>query len=168
MAEDAQQSVGGWRAAGGAVAAPGSGLAGVEPSTDPAAGRGRVLAPIERAICLQLLATRPFGRLVYTHRALPEALPVNYRFCEDAVIIRLADGSTPAVAINDSVVAFQVDDIDVQARTGWSVTVVGHARELTDPLRVRRAAQSLTSWAGDERDQFFAVSTEKVSGRMLA
>jgi uncharacterized protein len=123
---------------------------------------------LDRTACLDLLARRPFGRLVFTHRALPDVLPVNYRLDGDRLLLRLSSGSTAAKATCDAVVAFEVDDIDEASRTGSSVTVVGHAHEITAPGELARARSlGLEAWAGDERDHFVAITVEKVSGRRL-
>jgi uncharacterized protein len=127
-----------------------------------------MLTVLDRADCLALLATRPFGRLVFTHRALPDVLPVNYQLDGESLLIRLGRGSVAATATRDSVVAFEVDDIDMPSRTGWSVTVVGRAHEITDVHELDRAhALGLTAWAGDDRDHFVRVAAERVTGRRL-
>jgi uncharacterized protein len=128
---------------------------------------GAHLLALDRSTCLSLLATRPVGRLVFTYRALPEVLPVNYRMDGQNVLIRLAVGSTAARATKDSVVAFEVDDIDVPGRNGWSVTIVGHAREIVEADRERVLALDLQSWAGDGRDHYLEIAAEKVTGRRL-
>jgi nitroimidazol reductase NimA-like FMN-containing flavoprotein (pyridoxamine 5'-phosphate oxidase superfamily) len=126
------------------------------------------LAPLDRAECLSLLAGRPVGRLVFTHRALPDVIPVNYRLDGESLLIRLGSGSVAATATRDSVVAFEVDDIDLDARTGWSVTVVGRAHEVTDPVELERLqALGLSSWVADPRDHYVVVAAEKVTGRRL-
>jgi len=127
-----------------------------------------VLAHLDRAGCLVLLASRPVGRLVFTHRALPDVLPVNYRLDGESLLIRLGRGSVAAMATRNAVVAFEVDEIDPVARTGWSVTVVGHAREIVDPDELSRVQSlQLTSWVGDHRDHFVSVAVEKITGRRL-
>jgi nitroimidazol reductase NimA-like FMN-containing flavoprotein (pyridoxamine 5'-phosphate oxidase superfamily) len=103
---------------------------------------GAVLAQLDRTTCLARLGTQPFGRLVFTHRALPDVLPVNYRLDGESLLIQLRSRSAAAAGTRDSVVAFDVDDIDIATRSGWSVTVVGHAHEITDPSELRQA-QSL-------------------------
>lgn len=126
------------------------------------------LAHLDRSACLALLAGRPVGRLVFTHRALPDVLPVNYRLDGENLLIRLSSGSIAASATRDAVVAFEVDDIDLAAHTGWSVTVVGRAHEIIDVAELRRVRSlGLTTWVGDARDHFVSVAVEKVTGRRL-
>jgi nitroimidazol reductase NimA-like FMN-containing flavoprotein (pyridoxamine 5'-phosphate oxidase superfamily) len=127
----------------------------------------RALVPLSRARCVELLGSRPVGRVVFTRRALPEVLPVNYTL-HDAVLFRVAAGSAVAAACRDSVVAFNVDDIDPDGRVGWSVTVVGHSSEVTDPVeRARLVALGLTSWLGDSRDTFIRIALDEVTGREI-
>jgi nitroimidazol reductase NimA-like FMN-containing flavoprotein (pyridoxamine 5'-phosphate oxidase superfamily) len=130
--------------------------------------RERVLELVDRDRCLELLASRPVGRLVFTHRALPQVMPVN--FClDDGVVFRLVSGSTAAQACRDAVVAFHVDDIDAERRLGWSVTVVGRADIVSDPAeRARLAALPLESWLGDSRDHFVRIRLDQLTGRALA
>jgi hypothetical protein len=127
-----------------------------------------VLVPLDRATCLALLSTHPIGRLVFTHRALPDVLPVNYRLDGESILIRLGSGSRAAAATRDSVVAFEVDDIDLGTQNGWSVTLVGHAHEITEPDELRRVQSlGLVTWAGDDRDHFVSVAAERLTGRRL-
>jgi nitroimidazol reductase NimA-like FMN-containing flavoprotein (pyridoxamine 5'-phosphate oxidase superfamily) len=132
------------------------------------AADGRRLIDLDRAACLALLATKSVGRLVFTHRALPDVLPVNFWLAGENVLIRLASGSTAAVATRDAVVAFQVDDIDDLSGTGWSVTAVGRALEITDAdERLQAAARGLDSWVLDGRDHLLSIAAEKLTGRRL-
>lgn len=126
------------------------------------------LARLDRAECIELLAGPPVGRLVFTHRALPDVLPVNYLLDGDHLLIRLNSGSVAATATRDAVVAFEVDEIDIPARAGWSVTVVGRAHEITEATELRRAQSlQLTPWVADVRDHFVSIAVEKVTGRRL-
>ncbi|GAB1819709.1 pyridoxamine 5'-phosphate oxidase family protein [Herbidospora sp. RD11066] len=126
------------------------------------------LSVLSREECLRLLAITPIGRLVFTHRALPAVQPVNYVLDGETVVIRTAIGSRLAAATRDSVVAFEIDDIDKTTGTGWSVTVLGHARGVTDPEEVARlAALPLQPWAPSAFDHFVTLSAEEVSGRRI-
>ena len=127
-----------------------------------------VLAPLDRDACLALLVSRPVGRLVFTHRALPDVIPVNYRMDGEALVIRLSSDSVAASATKDAIVAFEVDEIDPSSRTGWSVTVVGRAHAIVNAAELRRAqALGLSSWVAGSRDQYVSIATEKITGRRL-
>lgn len=95
------------------------------------AGLVRVLS-IPRAECLELLRTAGTGRVVLTHRNVPGSLPVRYTVDADDIVFRI-DLTTPAVSMIDgSVVALQVDSIDLSAHAGWSVVIVGRAEAMLE------------------------------------
>jgi len=128
----------------------------------------RELVSLDHRRCITLLGSRPVGRLVFTHRALPEVLPVNYRVDGDAVVLRVARDSVAASACRDTVVAFQVDRFDEERGTGWSVTVVGRSSEITDPAERARVLQlPLTSWLEGERDHLISISMDRITGREI-
>jgi hypothetical protein len=132
-------------------------------------GGPRELVPLDRAACLDLLATAEVGRLVFTLRALPEVFPVNFRLFEGSVVVRVGGTSRAMAGAVDAVVAFQADDVDAASRTGWSVTVVGHSSEVLDPLeRARVLALPLEPWAGGPRDRILRIPLDRVTGRRLA
>ncbi|GGK76998.1 pyridoxamine 5'-phosphate oxidase [Planomonospora parontospora subsp. parontospora] len=118
--------------------------------------------------CMSLLGSCPIGRIVFTDRALPAVQPVNFCLDGEDIVIRTTAGSKLAAATRRTVVAFEVDEFDPAARTGWSVTVVGHARAVEDPAEAARlAGLPLTPWAPGTRDHFIVIATEQVSGRRI-
>ncbi|MFI5953094.1 pyridoxamine 5'-phosphate oxidase family protein [Cryptosporangium sp. NPDC051539] len=128
----------------------------------------RTLAPLSRDDCLALLGSVPVGQVVFTYRALPDVLPVNFRVDRDSVVIRVAAGSRLAQVAEGTVLAFHADRVDETGRTGWSVTVVGRAAEVIDPdERARIVALPLESWMDDTRDHVLRISAERVTGRRL-
>ncbi|RSN11469.1 pyridoxamine 5'-phosphate oxidase [Nonomuraea sp. WAC 01424] len=119
--------------------------------------------------CFLLLSSVPIGRIVFTDRALPAVQPVN--FCLDGrfIVIRTATGSKLAAATRHAVVAFEADEFDAAMRTGWSVTAVGHAREVSDAAELDRLARlPLTTWAPGNRDHYIVIEAEQISGRRIA
>ncbi|MET8145716.1 pyridoxamine 5'-phosphate oxidase family protein [Sphaerisporangium sp. NPDC005288] len=126
------------------------------------------LQVLSREECLELLASTPIGRIVYTDRALPAVQPVNFHLDGTSIVIRTGTGSKLAAAAGNAIVAFEADEIDPRARTGWSVTAVGHARAVSDPEEIARLSElPLTPWAPGGREHFIVVSTEQVSGRRI-
>ncbi|MEU1725154.1 pyridoxamine 5'-phosphate oxidase family protein [Actinomadura sp. ATCC 39365] len=119
--------------------------------------------------CFLLLSSMPIGRIVFTDRALPAVQPVNFCLDGRSIVIRTAAGSKLAAATRRTVVAFEADDFDAGPRTGWSVTAVGHAREVTDAAELARLAElPLTTWAPGDRDHYIVVEAEHISGRRIA
>jgi uncharacterized protein len=56
-------------------------------------------------------------------------------------------GGQLATVVPGRGVAFEVDDIDVVTRTGWSVLGVGEAYEVSDPARLAELAARPEPWA---------------------
>jgi hypothetical protein len=127
------------------------------------------LEVLDREESLRLLGTAVVGRIGITSRALPVVLPVNFRFDGHHVLIRTGIGTKLDAATDHAVVAFEVDQIDAETETGWSVVVTGVARELTDPVALSELARRpLTQWAaGAGAGRVVAISTDLVSGRRI-
>ncbi|WP_433192573.1 pyridoxamine 5'-phosphate oxidase family protein [Nocardia sp. CA-107356] len=132
---------------------------------------GRAVVELDRATALELLATVPVGRVVFSRNALPAIRPVNHIVEEDGLVIvrtRLASRLTSAVHANSGVVvAYQADEIDPHLRTGWSVVVTGLARTITDPTRIARYERLLHSWADGIMDTVIEIEPALVSGIRL-
>ena len=124
--------------------------------------------PLEPADCYRLLATTCVGRLVSTYNALPLVLPVNFCLDGHTLVFRTSPSGRLAAATNNVVVAFEVDEIDVETWTGWSVVITGVASPLTSPGEIVRAQQlGLVSWLGEDRDHYVRIVPGLVTGRRL-
>jgi nitroimidazol reductase NimA-like FMN-containing flavoprotein (pyridoxamine 5'-phosphate oxidase superfamily) len=125
-----------------------------------------ILSPEE---CWALLATAKLGRVGVSVGALPAIFPVNFAIDGETVLFRTGPGTKLRAAVDKAVVAFEVDQVDEQSRTGWSVLVVGQCSEVDGPRAVSDATHAgLDSWAGGERDHVVRLSSEFVSGRRIA
>ncbi|TJZ96537.1 pyridoxamine 5'-phosphate oxidase family protein [Actinacidiphila oryziradicis] len=116
-----------------------------------------------------LLALAPIGRIVYTQQALPAVLPVNFWLDRDfSIVLRTSAASRMARAVDNAVVAFEVDQFDEAAHTGWSVVVTGRATLVTDPGERKRLRDSgVRSWTAPVEEVFITVAPELVTGRAL-
>jgi nitroimidazol reductase NimA-like FMN-containing flavoprotein (pyridoxamine 5'-phosphate oxidase superfamily) len=130
--------------------------------------KGQEVEILDREQCLRLLRTVGVGRLVFTEDGLPAVQPVNFRTHLEHVVIRVAGGAKLDAATGNAVVAFEADELDPDLRSGWSVTVVGHAELITDiDELVAVSGTWLQSWASGWRHRFIRIHTEKVTGRRL-
>ncbi|GAA3791535.1 pyridoxamine 5'-phosphate oxidase family protein [Streptomyces phyllanthi] len=122
-----------------------------------------------RQECLRRLAKVPVGRIVYTRRALPAVLPVNFGVDGDgAVVLRTSAASELVRAIDGAVVAFEADDVDAVRHSGWSVVVTGRATVVTDPAEHERLARTVpVSWVPSPQEVFVRIKPELVTGREL-
>lgn len=127
-----------------------------------------VLAVLSREQCLRLIATAPVGRIIYTRHAMPAVELVNFTLDAGDIVIRTAPSGKLLAAIRGAVVAFEADHYDPAARAGWSVTAVGHAREVTDPADIGTLrAAGPRPWAPGDHPYFVRITPGQVTGRYL-
>jgi uncharacterized protein len=118
--------------------------------------------------CLDLLASRPYGRLAYIDAGTPSIVPVNHVVDGSTVVLRSLDGGKLGAAIFERPVAFELDDLDATTRTGWSVVVRGRAEVLED-ADAQRLEADLESWAVQPgaRTTWVRIVPDEISGRRL-
>lgn len=129
----------------------------------------RSLSELPRAEALQLLASVPVGRLVFTHQALPAIRPVNHLVEDGKIVIALTASSAIAASsrAGGTVVAYEADCLDLTERSGWTVIVVGLARLETDGDAVLRYRARLRPWLSAATTDVLTISMEIVTGYRL-
>lgn len=126
------------------------------------------LEVLSREESLILLSSVPVGRIVFTDRALPAILPVNFVLDDGAIIIRTGAGSKLAAATREAIVAFEADSFHETTETGWSVTVVGPAHRVEDPDEIERLKTlPLRTWVPVDPEHFVQIEMAQVSGRRI-
>jgi hypothetical protein len=129
----------------------------------------RRLTELDRERSLELLRDQSpgVGRLAFTMFGIPHIEVVNFLVDENSdVIFRIDPGSKLVAVLHGGQFAFQVEDIDLGSRSGWTVTVSGPAERVTGP-----AAEDLlgrvTPWAAGERRFVVRLRPRAVQGRAL-
>jgi nitroimidazol reductase NimA-like FMN-containing flavoprotein (pyridoxamine 5'-phosphate oxidase superfamily) len=126
------------------------------------------LEVLSRGEAIALLETQEVGRLVYTRRALPAIAPVNYAVRAGGILIWTRSASSLGQAVRGAVVAFQADELDRATRSGWSVTVTGTAKLVTDEIELTRArVDGPAPWVPATRDHLIRIPITMVTGRWL-
>lgn len=126
------------------------------------------LQVLSRAECIDLLGKTNIGRVGVTSQALPLVLPVSYAMLAEDIVFATTAGSK-ALAITDrTVIAFEVDNIDLETRSGWSVLAVGLARPFSEGDIDLPAARQLKidPWAAGAT-LLIRMPTERLSGRRV-
>jgi len=118
--------------------------------------------------CVARLADHTVGRIAVTSRALPVILPVNYVLTGRTILFRTDPDGLLAGATDDTVVAFEVDDLAADGLSGWSVLAVGVAQHLEGSREGRALTNVVTSAVSDGRDKLVAISIGQLSGRAVA
>jgi nitroimidazol reductase NimA-like FMN-containing flavoprotein (pyridoxamine 5'-phosphate oxidase superfamily) len=127
---------------------------------------------LSRDECLELLAAESFGRVVVTvgadHR--PLIRPVNYVFdhASQAVSFRTAEGTKLHALLRSASACFEIDEVDTETRSGWSVIVYGVTEPIVDPGEIRRLEQSvLDSFVPGPQAHWIRVRASTVTGRRI-
>jgi nitroimidazol reductase NimA-like FMN-containing flavoprotein (pyridoxamine 5'-phosphate oxidase superfamily) len=140
-------------------------------SPGPGVGDRRVLELLGDAECLELLASGGLGRLVYTSRYGPTALPVVYRIDEGSIVLGTWDTALfdedlrTGIAHAEYQVAVEADQIDVDAREGWFVLVRGAAHHLdAEAERAPFIDAGLEPWVEGVPAHFIRVNPASIWG----
>jgi nitroimidazol reductase NimA-like FMN-containing flavoprotein (pyridoxamine 5'-phosphate oxidase superfamily) len=133
-----------------------------------------ITAELGQADCLRLISPGGIGRIAFTGQFGLTVLPVNYRLVDGAILFRTApDGPVgedlrTGIAHAEYKVAFQIDDFDEAARTGWSVLIQGPAHHL-DSEAEQAAARTVgvEPWAAGRKDHFIRITPVRITGRRI-
>ena len=98
-----------------------------------------VLEKLDGAECLRLISPGGIGRIAFTGRYGLTVLPVNYKLHDGAIVFRTAQDSPTGEDLRTGIahaeyqVAFEIDQIDPETRSGWSVLIHGPAHHMSSP-----------------------------------
>jgi nitroimidazol reductase NimA-like FMN-containing flavoprotein (pyridoxamine 5'-phosphate oxidase superfamily) len=133
-----------------------------------------VLIELDEAESLRLIAPGGIGRIGYSGRYGPTVLPVNYQLYEGTVVFRTAQDSATdedlrtGIAHAEYKVAFEIDDFDTAARTGWSVLIQGSAHHVeSEAERASVVAAGADPWPGGDRELFLRITPSRITGRRV-
>ena len=134
-----------------------------------------MLEELDEAECLRLIASGGIGRIGYSGRYGPTVMPVNYQLYEGTIVFRTTPDSTTdedlrtGIANAEYKVAFEIDDFDTAARTGWSVLIQGSAHHVeSEAERASVAGAGVDPWPGGDRELFLRIMPSRVTGRRVS
>jgi len=139
-------------------------------SPDPGVTARRMLDRLDEAECMALLAGGGLGRLVFTSRYGPTALPVVYKIYGESIILgtwdRVFDEDLrTGIAYADYQVAVEFDQVDPQAREGWIVLTRGAAHHLdTEAERAPFIDAGLEPWIENVPAHYIRVNPTTIFG----
>jgi len=132
------------------------------------AGGGLFVEHLAESECWDLLSSGRVGRIGVLVDSAPEIYPMNYAVSDRAVFFRTDEGSKLRGLERSPSVCFEVDEMQADLRTGWSVLLKGRASELVDPADVDRArALELELWSVGAKSHWFRIDPREVTGRRI-
>ena len=131
------------------------------------------LEKLSRQECLDLLGQQTVGRLIFHDEIGPVAEPVNYAIAADTIVLRI-EGGRKHQAMTQPLLAFEVDDIEPDLKSGWSVIARGVGQEvalddvaaLLHELRQEGVDPPLP-WASGIHNVWLKITIHTLSGRKL-
>jgi len=127
--------------------------------------------PIELtyATCAELLATGEVGRVAVCTADGPRIIPVNYTVVDDTVVFRTTPYSVLGMHAWNGRLAFEVDDLDPEHRSGWSVVATGRGTVVEDNAELRRIQSTAgpNPWAGGQRWLVIRLRWDDLTGRRI-
>ena len=133
----------------------------------------RVIEELDEAESLRLISAGGIGRIAYQSRFGPAVLPVNYRWHDGMVVFRttrhsaLDEDLQTGIAGGDYRVAFEIDEIDVAGRQGWSVLIQGPAHHVSEAEREAAERAGVEPSPAGERELFLRIVPSRVTGRRI-
>ena len=123
---------------------------------------------LDETECLLLLGRTNLGRLAAVVDGRPVVFPVNFRRDGKSVVFRTDEGTKLDAAVQNAPVAFEVDEVDPQYRSGWSVVVSGRAAGIVDSEELEEAQHlSLHPWAVGVKSRYVRITPEQITGRRI-
>jgi len=118
--------------------------------------------------CWELLERKRVGRVVVSIANTPDIFPVNYRLDGRSIYIHTVPGTKLAAAVLGKGVAFEIDELDEQEHSGWSVVVHGVGSEVEkveDVLHVE--SLGIRPWTDNPKFRYLRIAVEDISGRRI-
>ena len=124
---------------------------------------------MSRDDCLERLRSTTMGRIAWTAGGVQQILPVSYVMHAGSVVFRTSPYGALAGLQRRTHVAFEIDQIDAVAETGWSVVVHGRAEAVVLPqeLVMLSARSDIVPWASGSRNLFISIEPQAISGRVV-
>jgi nitroimidazol reductase NimA-like FMN-containing flavoprotein (pyridoxamine 5'-phosphate oxidase superfamily) len=132
--------------------------------------------PIDEVGCWSLLARATVGRVAVVVEGATDIFPVNLAVDRPddrppAILFRTAPGTKLAGLGRDPRISIEVDDLDLDDHTGWSIVVKGEARQVREiaDAAERRRIESLfvDNWDDAPKRHWIRLEPTQVTGRRI-
>ncbi|MGW0005432.1 pyridoxamine 5'-phosphate oxidase family protein [Nocardia grenadensis] len=125
------------------------------------------MSELTEADCWTRLRSLPVGRIGYLEQGVPVIRPINFSVLDRTIVIWTVPGGS-GTTVAGQTVAFEVDQVDTQSRSGWTVLTTGIAEAVTDVDELVAATDvPHRPWVAEHDDQVIRIRVNRVSGLQL-
>ena len=129
------------------------------------------LMPVEltEEECRDLLSRHVVGRVALSTPGGPRIVPVNYALYDNSIVFRTAPYSELGTYGWDAELAFEIDHIDEEKHSGWSVVALGRGSLIEDTAELGqiRGRTDPHPWAGGSRQLYMRLTWRTLTGRRI-
>ncbi len=126
------------------------------------------LEEIDENQCWSLASRQSIGRLAVAIGNKPDVFPVNFVIHDGSIIVKTSAGLKLAAATIGPGVAFEVDALDEESHTGWSVVFRGVATEIEALDDIIEAENlGIDTWADSDKRRFLRITPTAITGRRV-
>jgi uncharacterized protein len=121
--------------------------------------------------CRRLIEDGGVGRVAFQSASGQHIVPVNYQLDRDSIVFRTTPYSELGRLGPGSEAAFEVDELDTDSRSGWSVVAKGRVEVIPDNFQtaaIRFFGKDPTPWAEGVRRLYLRLTWGELTGRRLA
>jgi nitroimidazol reductase NimA-like FMN-containing flavoprotein (pyridoxamine 5'-phosphate oxidase superfamily) len=143
------------------------------PDITPTAPKPRIEELTEQE-CLALIAGGGIGRIAYAGRYGQTVLPVNYQLLDNTIVFRTGEDSPLEEDLQTGIrhaefqVAFEIDEINLAEKDGWSVLIQGPAHHInSDAERAAARQTGVQPWSGGAKEHYIRVVPTRITGRRI-
>jgi uncharacterized protein len=125
------------------------------------------LHDLDPAECERLLSRETFGRLGLVTPDGPEIVPVNYAVHAGAIVIRTSPSGVLARHGHGAELVFEVDLVDHDYWSGWSVVARGQGEVVLDSMSRSSGGPRVRPWADGDRSCELRLPWTRLTGRRV-
>lgn len=127
------------------------------------------LTVLPEATCLELLTAGVIGRVALCAPDGPKLFPVNYAVHDSSVVFRTTAYSLLGSLAWQTRLAFEIDQMDYDSRTGWSVVASGPGSRIDPGPGLDEIVRQWNPepWAGGTRPLYVRLRWDSLTGRRV-
>lgn len=126
------------------------------------------LIDLPQEVCAELIESATIGRLGVIVAGKPEVFPVAHVYLDGDIIFPTNTGTKVHAALEWPWIGFEVDGLESDGESGWSVMVSGRAEEITDPNTIKHLVATRSApWRRGDDVRWIRIVPTEITGRRI-